>query len=235
MVTMTTTCKVCSRGASLYGVADLHKNCGEVNGTFLPLVGMPIWYYQCDHCRLIFTRNMDDWTKEDFEDYIYNKSYVMVDPDYVFERPKRNAIFLNEMLNANDDITLLDYGGGNGTTAKLLCDVGYNATSWDPFSVEPRPNIKADVVSAIEVFEHTNDPHGTFQEAVSFLKPGGMLVFTTLVNNELKPREMHWYISPRNGHLLMHSYESIKYLCDYYGWEVNHINNSLHTARKKPE
>lgn len=230
MVDLTTTCKVCSKGASLYGVVDLNKNCGETNGVLLPLAGMPIWYYQCDHCQLIFTRNMDDWTQEDFKDYVYNKSYYKVDPDYAIERPTRNAAFLHNLIK-NKSLTLLDYGGGNGKTAELLRDVGHDAHSWDPFSGEPRPDLQADVVSSIEVFEHTTDPHGTFQEAVSFLKPGGMLVFTTLVNDDLKPREMHWYISPRNGHLLMHSYKSIQYLCDYYGREVNHINNSLHTAR----
>ena len=231
MVAMTTTCKVCSRGASLYGVADLHKNCGEENGTLLPLVGMAIWYYQCDHCRLIFTRNMDDWTVDEFKDYIYNGSYYKVDPDYAIERPLRNAAFIAELVK-DKRLSILDYGGGNGKTAELLREAGFDATSWDPFSGDPRPSVKVDVVTSVEVFEHTTDPHGTFQEASSFLKPGGMLVFTTLVNDELRPREMHWYISPRNGHLLMHSYNSIQMLCDHYGWEVNHINNSLHIARK---
>jgi 2-polyprenyl-6-hydroxyphenyl methylase/3-demethylubiquinone-9 3-methyltransferase len=216
----------------LYGVKDLSASCGDENGPVMPLVGMPIWYYQCDHCQLIFTRNMDDWTIADFKDYIYNGSYHKVDPDYLLERPLRNAVFLHQLLD-NTSLSLLDYGGGNGKTAEFLREAGYDAQSWDPFNGDPRPSVKVDVVSSIEVFEHTTDPHGTFQEATSFLKPGGMLVFTTLVNDDLKPREMHWYISPRNGHLLMHSYKSIQYLCDYYGWEVNHINNSLHTARCK--
>lgn len=230
MVDTHSTCKVCSKGASLYGVRDLNASCNDEEKP-MPLLGVPVWYYQCDHCKLIFTRKMDDWAEAEFNDHIYNKFYYKVDPDYMFERPVRNASFLHELLD-NKSLTLLDYGGGNGKTAELLREVGYDARCWDPFSGEPRPDLKVDVVSSIEVFEHTTDPHRTFLEAVSFLKPGGMLVFTTLVNDELRPREMHWYISPRNGHLLMHSYESIKHLCEHHGWEVNHINNSLHIARK---
>jgi SAM-dependent methyltransferase len=234
MVVSHESCKVCSRLSPLYGVADINKNCNEENGTILPLVGMPVWYRQCNYCKLIFTNHMDDWTVDEFKDHIYNKSYYKVDPDYAVERPKRNAAFLHELLK-NRKLSIMDYGGGNGKTAELLREVGYDVHSWDPFNDEPRPDLKVDVVSSIEVFEHTTDPHKTFLEAISFLKPGGMLVFTTLVNDILKPREMHWYISPRNGHLLMHSYKSIQELCEYHGWEVNHINNSLHTARKKPE
>lgn len=232
MVAETTQCKVCFKGAKLYGVCDFNKGCGDEHESAFPLIGMPIWYYQCDHCRLIFTRNMDDWTVEEFKDNIYNGSYYKVDGDYILERPIRNAIFISKLVR-DKRLSILDYGGGSGKTAELLRETGYDAVSWDPFNGDPAPEVKVDVVTSVEVFEHTTDPHNTFTEAVSFLKPGGMLIFTTLTNDELRNREMHWYISPRNGHLLMHSHKSIQELCGFHGWEVNHIDPTLHIARKR--
>lgn len=226
-----TKCKVCDNKSSLYGVMDFNKNCGEQMGCLLPYLGFPIWYYQCDTCRLIFTRAMDDWSVQDFKDHIYNDEYALVDPDYAEHRPQSNAALVREMVKTSE--TILDYGGGNGRTAELLRQAGYQAESYDPIVDEPRPEKKYDVVISIEVFEHVPNPRATFADAVSFLKPGGRLIFTTLCNDELKPRELCWYIAPRNGHILMHSRVSLQRLGDQLGYNVAHKSNSLHIATQR--
>lgn len=219
-----TNCKVCGAKSELYGLCDFSKNCGDLD---IPLTGTPVYYHKCPACGLIFTTKLDAWYPEEFKEYIYNDEYAKFDPDYLEVRPQYNSEWLPQYLGGNPG-SILDYGGGNGRTAELLRERDYDCVSWDPFSGEPKPDRKFDTVYSIEVFEHTTDPVGTLKEALSFLKPGGKLIFTTLVNNDLKPKEMHWYISPRNGHVLMHSYESIDKLCGMMGLKVNHINNSLH-------
>lgn len=219
-------CKVCKSKVELWNYTDFNKTCG--NHPDFKWLGIPIAYHKCNSCGLIFTNYFDDWNNAMFAEEIYNDDYIKVDPDYVILRPEGNARFISELVPK--DKTIIDYGGGNGKTAELLRNMGYKATFWDVHSGLQKPEDKFDVVVSIEVFEHTTDPLKTFKEALEFLKDDGVMYFTTLTNNELKYREMHWYLSPRNGHILMHSYESLDKLGEICGVKITHLNNSLHKA-----
>lgn len=192
-------------------------------------MGLPVTYHKCNDCGLVFTTYCDTWDNLMFSDKIYNDDYIKVDPDYVSMRPQNNAEFISKLVSK--DKTILDYGGGNGKTVELLRSMGYSAAFWDAYNDHGKPSIKVDVVIAIEVFEHVIDPIETFSEAISFLKDGGKLIYTTLTNNSLDNHEMHWYLSPRNGHVLMHSYESLDELGAKFGMVTTHLNNSLHIAQ----
>lgn len=220
-------CKICGSFVDLWNYTDFNKTCG--NHPDFEWLGIPVAYHKCRGCGLIATDYFDDWNNEMFAEEIYNEEYALIDPDYIFIRPLSNAIFLSNMIPK--DKTILDYGGGNGKTAEILRSQGYHATFWDVHSGLPKPEGKFDVVVSIEVFEHTTDPVGTFKEALSFMKEDGVMYFTTLTNDGLKHREIPWYLSPRNGHVLMHSMESLEELGVKCGTIVTHHNNSLHEAR----
>lgn len=220
-------CKLCRGPAKVWGYADINKTCNNHIG--FPMLGTPVRYDHCVNCGLIFTNYFDEWAPEDFQKQIYNQFYHMVDPDYEEVRPRGNAEFLHNMIQDTSKF-ILDYGGGQGKTAQYLRDKGYPATSWDPFGSPTRPDLKADVVTCIEVFEHVTEPYKVFLDCLSFVKPGGKLIFTTLINNQLANHEMHWYISPRNGHLLIHSYQSLEFMAIQAGVKLEHINNSLHVV-----
>jgi 2-polyprenyl-6-hydroxyphenyl methylase/3-demethylubiquinone-9 3-methyltransferase len=65
-----------------------------------------------------------------------------------------------------------------------------------------------------------------------FLKQGGAILFSTLV----QPAEFEkvglnwWYAAPRNGHLSLHSAESLKRVFEPFGLAVDSFNEGFHLA-----
>src|SRR5260370_33569594 len=118
-------CKCCSATASLYGVVDFHKNCEILRQRVLHPSGIPIYYYRCPECQLIFTTAFDHFSTQDFNEYIYNSEYILVDPDYREVRPKANATWVAKLFSGVRPARILDYGGGNGYLADLLRAAGF--------------------------------------------------------------------------------------------------------------
>jgi SAM-dependent methyltransferase len=91
------------------------------------------------------------------------------------------------------DMKILDYGGGVGGFVRYLNDHGIDAELHDggygmqfaaSHGVKVRPSLddvadRYDVVVAIEVLEHINDPHAAFDTIHRVMKPDGLLLFTT--------------------------------------------------------
>jgi 2-polyprenyl-3-methyl-5-hydroxy-6-metoxy-1,4-benzoquinol methylase len=225
-------CKICASPASIYGVVDFNKNCLENRDVFLPLVGVPVYYHQCEKCRLIFSNAFDDWTTADYQRHIYNSDYVKVDPDYVEARPRQLADMVFNFIKRGDGLQLLDYGGGSGLMAELLRQKGVAATSWDPMTANPLPDKHHfDVVTCFEVFEHTASPTATAKSALGLLGRNGVLLFSTLTADALPPREVgFWYIAPRNGHITIYSKKSLRTLFAKFGYKTHHFNDNVHMA-----
>lgn len=225
-------CKICDSQTYVYGVADFNKSCNDTSE--LDYIGYPIHYFKCLNCGLIFTDEFNLWTHEDFANHIYNDDYIKVDPEYVDVRPNFTATWLSPMLDKS--LSVLDYGSGNGKTAKLLVQQGFNVKTWDEYSnPNDKPNELFDIIVAIEVLEHTTYPFTTLDTIVQYMKPNSKFIFTTMTNDNLKHREMHWYISPRNGHVTIHSKKSLELLFAKYGMVINHNNDNLHTATFKQQ
>jgi hypothetical protein len=114
-------CKICGATASLLDVLDFNKSCEEANGKFLEPCGIPVFYALCPGCGFCFAPELSQWTVAEFEERIYNKDYVLVDPDYLDVRPRTNAAELLKAFDSvKDSFKHLDYGGGNGLLSKLL-------------------------------------------------------------------------------------------------------------------
>jgi SAM-dependent methyltransferase len=227
------TCKVCQGEAQLYGVTDFNKNCEEPRGCYLPLAGVPIYYHRCGRCGLVFTNAFDHWTKSDYLQHIYNEDYGVVDPDYVEVRPAHNASLVFNFIQKEPALKCLDYGGGNGKLTALLRARGVDAYSWDPMAEEaevPAPG-SFDFVSAFEVLEHTPEPLTTVQHVLGLLNRRGVALFSTLTIDALPPRAIdHWYIAPRNGHITIHTRQSLQTTFAKFGYRVHHFNDNLHLA-----
>ena len=113
-------CPICSGMSNPLDVVDFNKSCSEQWGAFLPLSGIPIYYYSCDTCGFCFAPEFSKWNLTDFETKIYNDDYILFDPDYLSVRPNGNAKTLVEMFGGQQNqINHLDYGGGNGLLSKL--------------------------------------------------------------------------------------------------------------------
>lgn len=230
-----TNCKICKSTARLFGVADFNKNCAETMGVHLSIFGVGIYYHKCTSCGLIFTTAFDRWSYADFKKYIYNKDYIQIDPDYVIDRPTNNAKVVGDFIKRGRNIQLLDYGGGSGKFAELLCEKGIHAKSWDPMEENQieMPKESFDIVTAFEVFEHTPNPKLSTTEALSFLKPDGVFLFSTLTEEKNVPRAFDfWYIAPRNGHVTIYTKQSLQQLFKEHGYNVMHFDDLTHMAYK---
>ena len=233
-------CKCCNHIAVLYDVCDFNKSCEEARGKILPLCGIPIYYYKCSHCDFIFTGDFDAASDDEFKQYIYNDAYIDVDPDYESVRPQSNAKMIGDAFARQlSELTILDYGGGNGTLAKLLSQAGAKqADCYDPFhgTHSARPQQKYQLITAFEVAEHVPDPLATFRDMAALLcEDEGALLFSTLVqpNNIDDMKARWWYIGPRNGHISIHSFKSLSLCLANVGLSLTSHNQGIHMAYRK--
>jgi 2-polyprenyl-6-hydroxyphenyl methylase/3-demethylubiquinone-9 3-methyltransferase len=230
-------CKICGSETELQGCVDFGRSCERNRGKFLPLAGIPIYYHRCLACGFLFTVAFDKWSFADFRANIYNDGYAAADPDYADgSRARGNAALAANILTQLGANRLLDYGGGDGTLAALLRANGCDAHSWDPVAdhgAEAPPPGSFPLVTAFEVFEHTPTPTETAAQALAMLQPGGRLLFSTLLLDNL-PRQAtdHWYIAPRNGHISLHTTHSLGQLFARLGWKIRSFNANLHIAER---
>lgn len=232
----------------MHGVVDFNKSCEIERGLALELSGVPVWYYRCSSCGFLFTRDLDGFSIEDWRKHIYNDGYALVDPDHAGARAEANAPLVRsivEQLGLTDAglaailmarRSWLDYGSGNGTLTGLLADLPIDRAAWDPFqgpdgTSGDRPEGQFDLVTAFEVLEHTPTPFETARDALGFVRPGGALLFSTLVCDELPAQKMDWpYLAPRNGHVSIHSTRSLDILFGILRFQVQHLTPNLHIA-----
>ncbi|MGB0719911.1 MAG: bifunctional 2-polyprenyl-6-hydroxyphenol methylase/3-demethylubiquinol 3-O-methyltransferase UbiG [Bdellovibrionales bacterium] len=108
-------------------------------------------------------------------------------------------------LNALDGLRILDIGCGGGLVCESLARMGATVTGGDAdaqaiavakahaeesgldidYLAEAAENIKAqfDVVLALEIIEHVTDPAAFVQSVATLVKPGGLVIFSTLNRN----------------------------------------------------
>jgi SAM-dependent methyltransferase len=228
-------CPVCDSSSFPYDAVDFNKSCTELHGKILPPTGISIIYYRCVYCGFCFSPEIARWSITEFEERIYNKDYVVVDPDYVDERPRRHANEFAEMF-PNRDLSFrhLDYGGGNGLLSSQLSQLGWQSRSYDPF-VDRDTRIdqigRFDLITAIEVFEHIPDPKKLMDDLSRLIKPDGIILFSTLLSDgELAQyrRLTWWYASPRNGHISLFSRQSLSILAENNGFRFGSFSAGTH-------
>ncbi|MDD2545572.1 MAG: class I SAM-dependent methyltransferase [Burkholderiaceae bacterium] len=232
-------CGMCqSRQLSALGHRDFGDSCNDHFSGMrqFPVHGVAVPYHRCTACGFIFTAAFDAWAPEDFKAHIYNDDYVRADPPFPLARPVRNSQMVASLWwRARGRSKVLDYGGGNGVFARQLCALGLECQSTDAFhgGERPAPGTVFDLVTCFEVIEHV--PHAEqaawFAGMVEYLAPQG----TLLLGIELvdaQTRQDDWYIAPRNGHVSLHSSQSLQRLAATQGLHVHHINPEFHLLRR---
>ncbi len=203
-------CYICHGHLHSMGVVPFDKSCKEG----IPIVDdTPMKYYKCDQCQFICCPEMLEWSNEEFAQRIYNEDYVKYDPDYVEDRPAAISSILHGIFaKGYKRISHLDYGGGDGTLSYKLNDLGWKSNYYDPYTSKVVPTGTYNLVTAIEVFEHSKNMHITMEHVKSYMDPNnGAVIFTTLLADKDTTLDW-WYISPRNGHIGILSEISIKAL-----------------------
>jgi 2-polyprenyl-6-hydroxyphenyl methylase/3-demethylubiquinone-9 3-methyltransferase len=229
-------CKVCGGAAPLFGVVDFAKSCEESRGKFLPLTGAAVYYRRCQVCGLVFSDSFDDWSDADFEARIYNETYVEVDPDYVEIRPNNCATLVaNTFGAAAGALDVLDYGGGSGIFAARLREQGFrSATTYDAFApaFRERPQRRFNLVTCFETLEHMADPVRGAADIVDLLDEDGLVLFSTLVQPaNFEAVGLKWpYVGPRNGHITLHTRQSLARLFARFGLAMASFDDNIHMA-----
>lgn len=228
-------CPICAGTCTPFDVVDFNKSCQELNGKFIPMSGIPVYYYACQGCGFCFAPEFGKWELKDFEEKIYNDEYIQFDPDYKELRPQANAEFLINTFNKKAaDIHHLDYGAGNGLLSEKLKQEKWNSVAYDPF-IDTETNLKDlgsfNLITAFEVFEHVPDVNVLLSELKLLLTDNGIILFSTLLsdgNLKSKERMSWWYASPRNGHISLFSKNSLNALAKKYGYHFGSFNAELH-------
>ena len=224
-------CKLCGGRSPHFDQVDFHKSCDN-----LPLgrSGLLVEYFKCEQCDLLFTDFCDDWTTGDFARFIYNDQYILVDGEYTGARPKRIAEHLCRQIAGAEQARILDYGSGSGYLAREMAERGFRTMeSYDPFAHPQRPVGQFDLITCNEVVEHSAWPRRTFEDILSLLAPGGIV----LIGQSLQPPDIDvirgdwWYIAPRNGHVSTYSRESFDFIARTYGLDFHDLGGLFAFSR----
>jgi hypothetical protein len=227
-------CPVCHRPTEILDVVDFNKNCLEPQGVHLQLSGKPIYYNRCTDCGFVFAPEMWSWSREDFQLYVYNADYGVVDRDYAEIRPKGDAEGVMQLFPAaREAAEHLDYGSGAGLLTDLLNARGWRSTAYDPFidGQAQRPERKFGLITAFEVFEHVPSVDDLMRDLKALAEEEAVILFSTLVSDtSIAPnsRLNWWYASPRNGHISLYTTESLKRLARQAGWGFASFSPARH-------
>ena len=232
-------CPVCESKSTILDVVDFSKSCEERNGKFLEKTGIPVYYAICDGCDFAFSPDFRNWSQEEFAEKIYNQEYIEVDPDYLEKRPNHNFNLLNILFGKNKrEIVHLDYGGGNGELVRKLTLSDWLSNNYDPFSTT-HSNIgdlrTFNLITAFEVFEHVPDPNEIMKNLKILIEEYGLILFSTLVsdsNIKRNERLSWWYASPRNGHVSLFTYKSLRILGEKYDLNFASLGIGTHIYYK---
>lgn len=120
----------------------------------------------------------------------------------------------------------LDFGSGTGPVAsKMLRDIGFKISTYDPF-FDNNPellNRKYNYIIACEVVEHFHRPAKEFQLLERLLKSNSMLLLKTELFNDSIPFDT-WYYKNDETHVIFYRPQTIKYIENTFGFSDSEIN-----------
>lgn len=241
-MTTAPSCKICRSPTTLLDSCDFHNNAKLHRGFFdahLPETGIRLDYFLCSGCGTVFTPFMDNWQGGDFSTYVYNKDYPRIDGSYNGYRAGAAAnIFYLAFYEYLSNLRFLDYGGGLGIQSVLLKAFGAaEALTYDPFAVGgKRPEGTFNIVTCLEVLEHSVNPRATIDDLISFADSQSSLIF---ISTEVTPLDIQqqkcgwWYVCPRVGHISFLSRQAMEAVFAEKGWRMVHIESHTHIAYRQ--
>lgn len=179
----------------------------DVNGT---------QYLECLNCQSVY---VPDGLKQD--NMVGGTTEVERNSSQNTERIKRFRELVPKLNK------MLDYGCGTGYLVADCNDSGINCFGYDKFN-KYFNEIKEsgfELVSMIEVIEHTFYPFKEIDEIHNVLNVGGLLYietsFTDIAAQESIPIEDFVYVNPSIGHCTIFSHEGLDILMVAKGFELH--------------
>jgi hypothetical protein len=145
-----------------------------------------------------------------------------------------NPTRLERIRSFNPKAKVLDYGCGSGMMVNYLSERGVDATGFDKYSNQydkvPEKEVY-DVVTMIEVIEHTCAPFSEIDDIYNSLKKGGTLMIETSFTDWMNSRDV--YINPSIGHCTIFSHLGLDELMVSKGFTVGqHFNRNVRIYHK---
>jgi 2-polyprenyl-6-hydroxyphenyl methylase/3-demethylubiquinone-9 3-methyltransferase len=223
-------CVICLGELKLLGSVGFDRNNADI-----PVINSTeVHYYKCAECNFVCAPEMLSWSTEKLGREVYNEDYIKYDPDYIETRPKNYSKFLLNNIRSSSvqKIKHLDYGSGLGVLSAELIKNKWNSTSYDPFSNPVKPPGRFNFITAIEVFEHSNNIDTTIKDIKSLLENNGVVLFSTLLANSATTIDW-WYIGARNGHIGILSEKSLKIVATRNNLFFSSISDGLHILQSQ--
>lgn len=186
-------------------------------------------YYQCPHCKLIYTEK-PYWLEEAYRNAIVGTDTGLMQRNISF------CVTVNTLLRKfyPEGKKFLDYGGGYGIFVRMMRDVGHRFMWMDKYSDNlvakgfEYQEGKVDLVTAFELFEHFDQPIKEIENLLGYSK--NLLISTTVYGEEEGyPDKSWWYYAPHAGqHVVFYHKRTFEYLADKYQLKYYQIDNTLH-------
>lgn len=197
-----------------------------------------IQYYRCENCGMINTEQ-PYWLDE-----AYSNAINICDTGIMKRNEElRKQIFNLICLCFDKKGKFRDYGGGYGILTRMMRDWGLDFYWSDKYAdnllakgFDYQDNMKVELTTAAEVFEHMTAP---MEDIQAMLNNTESVMFTTLpydtyTTDKSYPDEGWWYYGFEHGqHVSFYSFETLKYIAKYFGMNYYKINSGTHLITKK--
>lgn len=201
----------------------------------LVLAKHDVQYFMCTHCGLIQTEE-PYWLDDAYQSAISDSDTGILHRNI---RARRYLEPLVELLDLGSG-KFADVGGGYGVLTRLMRDIGYDCSTYDPYcknlfakAFEAREDTAYDALFAFEVLEHLRDPVDFIKR--NFSKYGTKtILFSTLAYSKVPDRTWWYYAFDIGQHVTFYQKRTLSLLAEAFGCHYYPINESIHliTDRK---
>lgn len=194
-------------------------------------------YYRCRETGFIQTE----------EPYWLNEAYASAITKLDIGLVQRNLKLSDQFgkliaLNFNKDAQFLDFAGGYGLFTRMMRDKGFQFYHTDMYCQNLfaeffdanrfEPGRKYELVTAMEVFEHMNDPLKEISEL--FGKSDTVLFTTELVPQNYNNTKDWWYFTFETGqHIALYTEKALQHIAGKFNCNFYSNGQSVHLFTKR--